>query len=118
MELGSFGRGRRATDVPDGLPDQGSAADLTSGGLPRPGRDEDVDADALFQPACPGYCDHFVGGKPPPPTVPPMRHAGPMEGTKRQAPHLRTVRKGHGTKEVSDGGGGVEGEHGEDLRGT
>ena len=94
MELGSFGHSRLAADVPDGLPDQGRAAELPSGGIPRTGRDEDRDADALFQPACPGYRDHFEGGKPPPPTVPPMQHAGPMEGTKRQAPRHRTVCKG------------------------
>ena len=65
-------------------------------GLPRPGREEDGDADALFQPACPGYLDHFGVGKPPPPTVSPIRHADPMEGTKRQAPRHLTVRKGRG----------------------
>ena len=109
VELGSLGHGRRAADVPDGLPEQGRAAELTSGGLPRSGRDKDGDADALFQPVCPGYRGHFGGGKPPPPTVPPMRHSGPMEGTKRQAQCHRTVRKGCGTNEASDGGGGVEG---------
>ena len=80
MELGIFGHGRRATDVPYGLPDQGRAAELPSGGLTRPGKDEDGDADALFQPACPVYHDHFVGWKPPPPTVSPMQIPGPMEG--------------------------------------
>ena len=39
VELGSFGHGRRDTDIPDGLPDQGRAVELPSGGLPRPGRD-------------------------------------------------------------------------------
>ena len=112
VDLGSFGHGRRDTDIPDGLPDQGRAVELPSGGLPSPGRDEDGNADALFQPECPGYRDHFGGGKPPAPTVPSMRHAGTLEGTKRQAPQHRTVRKGRGTKEASDGGGGAEGEHG------
>ena len=108
MKLGSFVHRRRAADIPDGLPDQGRSSELPSGGLPRPGRDEDGDADALFQPACPGYRDHIGGGKPPPPTVPTMRRAGPMEGTKCQALRHRIVRKGRGTKEASDGGGGVE----------
>ena len=48
VELGSFGHSRRAVDVPDGLPDQGRDAELPSGGMPSPGRDEDGDADALF----------------------------------------------------------------------
>ena len=109
VDLGSFGHGRRAADVPDVLPNQGRAAEFPSGGLPRPGRDEDGDAEALFQPACPGYRDNFGGVKPPPPTVPPMRHAGTMEVTKYQAPPHRIVRKGCVTKEASDGGGGVEG---------
>ena len=107
--MGSFGRGRRATDVPDSLPDQGRAVELPIGGLTRPGREECGDADALFQPACPGYRDHLEGGKPPLPAVPTMRNAGPMQGTKRQAPRHHTVRKGHGMKEASDGRGGVEG---------
>ena len=31
-----------------------------------------------FSPACPGYCGHFGGGKPPPHTVPPLRHSGTL----------------------------------------
>ena len=81
VELGSFCHRRQAADIPDGLPDQGRAAELPSGGLTRPGRDEDGNADALFQSAYPGYHDHFGGGKPSPPMVTPMRHAGTMEGT-------------------------------------
>ena len=83
MELISLGHGRRTTDVSDGLPDQGRSAELPSGGLPRKGRDEGGDADALLQPACPGYRDHLGGGKPPPPKVLMMRHAGTMEDIKR-----------------------------------
>ena len=83
LELGRVGHRRRPTDVSAGLPDQGRAADLPSRGLPRTFRDEDGDADALLQPACPGYCDHLGGGKPPTPKVLTMRHSGPMEGAKR-----------------------------------
>ena len=111
VEMGSFGHGRRAADVLDGLLDQGRAVELPSGGLPGPGRNKDGDTDEFFQPEFPVYCDHFGGGKPPPPTVPLMRHAGPLEGTKRKAPRHRTVRKGSGTKETLDGGGRAEGEH-------
>ena len=80
MELGSLVHGRRPEDVPDGLPDQGRAAELPCRGLPRTGRDKDGDADAFLQPACPVYCDHLGGGKPPIPKVLTMRHAGTMEG--------------------------------------
>ena len=48
VELGSFGHRRRAADVPDGLIDHGRDAELPIGELPRPGREEDSDADALF----------------------------------------------------------------------
>ena len=117
MELGSFGYRLRVADIPDGLPDQGRDVELPSRGLPRPIRDADADddADALFQPECLGYCDHLGGGKLPPPTVPTMRHAGPVEGTKSQAPRHITVRKRHGTKEALNGRGKVEGYHGEGL---
>ena len=66
MDLGSLVHGRRTSDVSDGLPDQGRAAELPSGGLPRTGGDKDGDADALLQPACPRYHDNLGGGKPPP----------------------------------------------------
>ena len=83
MELGRLGHGRRPADVLAGLTDKGRSAELPSRGLPRTGRDEDSDEDALLQPACTGYRDHLGGGKPPTPKVLTMRHAGPMEGAKR-----------------------------------
>ena len=82
MDLGSLGHGRRTSDVQAGLPDQGRAAELPCRGLPRTGRDEDGDADALLQPSCPGCRDNLGGGKYPPPKVLTMRHAGTMEGAK------------------------------------
>ena len=69
MDLGSLGQGRRNADISDGLPDQGRVAELSSGGLLRTSRDKNGDADALLQPACPGYHDHLVGGKPPAETL-------------------------------------------------
>ena len=51
MELGSLGHRRRTADVSVGLPDRGRAAELPIGGLPRTGRDEDGNADALLQPS-------------------------------------------------------------------
>ena len=59
MEMGSLGHRRRIADVLDGFPDQGRAAEMPSGGLPRTGRYEDGDVDAFLQPSCPGYCDHL-----------------------------------------------------------
>ena len=117
VDLGSLGHRRRTTDVQDGLPNQGRSAELPSGGLPRTDRDADGDADALLQPACLGYRDCLGGGKPPPPKVPTMQHDCSMEGIKRKAPRHRTVQKGRGKEEALDGGGGVEGYHGEGLRG-
>ena len=76
MDMGSLGHGRRTPDVLDGLTNQWRAVELPSGGLPRTGRDKGVNADALLQTACPGYRDHLGGGKPPPPKVLTMRHAG------------------------------------------
>ena len=69
MDLGRLSHGRQTADVSDGLSDQGRAAELPSGGLPRTGRDEDGDVGALLQPACPVYRDHLGGGKPPPPKM-------------------------------------------------
>ena len=83
MELGSLGHRRQPADVSAGLPDQERAAELPSRGLPRMGRDEDGDADALLQLTCPVYLDHLGGGKPPTPKVLTMRHDGPMEGAKQ-----------------------------------
>ena len=59
MDLGSLGHGRQTADVLVGLPNQGRAAELPSGGLPRTGRDEDGDADTIMQPTYPGYRDHL-----------------------------------------------------------
>ena len=45
-------------------------------------------------------------GKFPTPTVRPVRHAGPLEGTERVAPGYRTVTQGIGMEETVDGRGG------------
>ena len=49
MDLGSLSHGRRTTNVSVGIPDQGRAVELPSGGLTRTGRNEDGDADAILQ---------------------------------------------------------------------
>ena len=74
--------------------------------------DEDGDVGSILIPACHGHRGHSGGGKPTPPTVNPMRHAGPPSGTEWQAPCHRSVRQGSGEKEAEARGGGSEGELG------
>ena len=78
-----------------------------------PSNGDDGDAGALPAPTCPRHRGHSGGGKPPPPTVHPMRHAGPPAGTERQAPCHSAVRQGSGAEEAAARGGGAEGELGE-----
>ena len=63
-------------DLSHGLTDQGSPVELPGGGMPRPSGEKDVNAGPFTAPARPGHHGHFGGGKPPPPTLPPMKHAG------------------------------------------
>ena len=93
-ELENLVHGGRAADIIHGLPVQGRPADLPGGGMPRTSGDQDGDAGTFSAPACPGYRGHFGGGKHPPPTVPPMQHAGPLAYTERKAPCHRTLRQG------------------------
>ena len=79
------------------------------------GGDKNGDAGPISTPECPEHCGHFLGGKPPPPTVPLMRHAGPLEYTERKAPCHRTVRLGSRAIEYAVSGGGVAGERGKGL---
>ena len=76
--MGKLLRGGRTADVLHGLPGQGSPAELTGRGMPRTSGDEDGNAGTFSAPACPGHRGHFGGGKLSPPTVPPMRHSGPL----------------------------------------
>ena len=88
-------------------------AELPGEGMPGRIGDEDGDAGTFSAPACPGHPGHFVGWKPPPPTVPPMRHAGPLVYAERKVPCHRTVCQGGGAEEKAVSGVGIEGEHGE-----
>ena len=94
---------------------QGRPAELTSGGMPGTSGNEDGDAGSFYAPAFPGHHGHFGVGKPPPPTVPPIQHAGPLAYTEQKAPCHCTVRQGSGAIEAAVSGGGFEGEHGEVL---
>ena len=85
-DLENLGRKGRAADLSNGLTVQGRPVELPSGGVPGPSGDEDGNAGSLPIPACPGYRGHSGGGKPPPPKVHPMQHAGPLTGTERHTP--------------------------------
>ena len=90
-ELKNLGHGGRAEDILHGLTGQGRPAELPGGGMPRTSGDEDINVGTHSALECPGHRGHFGGGKPPPPTVPPIRHAGPLAYTERKAPFHHTV---------------------------
>ena len=69
--------------------------------------EKDGNAGTFYVLACPVYCGHFGGVKPPPPTVPQMRHAGPLAYSKRKAPLQRPVRHRCGEEEKATSGGGT-----------
>ena len=115
-ELENLGHGGRSTDVSYGLPSQGRPAELPGGGMPRLSGNKNSDVGAFPTPACTGQRGHSGGGKPPPLTVPPMRHAGPPAGTERKSPCHSSVRQGKVAKEAKASGGGAEGELVEGLR--
>ena len=91
--------------------------ELTNGGKLRLSSDEDGNAGPFPAPECLGHCGHFGGGKPPPPTLPPMGHAGPPAYTEQKALYHCTVCQGSGLEEAADSVGGDEGDHGEGLLG-
>ena len=70
----------RATDISNGLPGQGRPVELPGGGMPGPIGNKDGDAGTLPAPEFPKHCGHSGGGKPPPPMVHPMQHAGILMG--------------------------------------
>ena len=76
---------------------------------------KDGDSGTFNALACPGHRGHSGGGKHPPPTVPPKRHAGPLVHTELKAPCHSTVRQESGAEDAAVNGGGNEGEHGKGL---
>ena len=83
----------------------------------RTGSDAEGDAGLFISPSYPGHRDCIGGGKPPPPTVPPVQHADALASTERAEPFHRPVRQGVG-EEATTGGGRVDsGECGEVLPG-
>ena len=77
--------------------------------------DEDGDAGKMFPLACPGYRCHFGRGKPIPPKVNPLRHAGALTCSEQEAPCHPPVCQGGGKESKAAGGGGTAGELGEGL---
>ena len=78
--------GGGGTYLQDGLPDHQGTAELPRRGVSGTGGNEKNDAGPFLPPACPGYRHHFGGGKPHPPTVPPMQHSGALVHTEQEAP--------------------------------
>ena len=104
-------------DVQDGIPDCGGTAELPCLGISGTIGNEDSIAGTLFPNAYLGYRGHFGGGKPPSPTVTPLKYSGPLTCSEQEAPcHLPVIQGGR--KEVkASGGGGTVGEIGEGLSG-
>ena len=103
-------RGVRATDFQNDLPVEGRPAELPGGGMPGPSDNEDGNAGALPAPACPQHRGHSGGGKPPPPTVRPMRHYVPLTGPERQALFHNPVCQGSGAEDAASRRGRDKGE--------
>ena len=94
------GRGDRASDLQDDLTGEGRTAELSSGGMPVQSGDKDGNVGALRAPEYPRHRGNSVERKLPPPTVRPMRHAGPQASLERTATGHGTVCKGGGAEEM------------------
>ena len=70
--MGGGGRGG-TKNISDRVP-QGGDEGVSSGRMPRKGRDKDGDEGALMETACKGCRDHLGGGKPPSSKMPTLRH--------------------------------------------
>ena len=85
------GRGEGAPELPDVLFGKGGTAEMPRGGVTRESGEKDGNTGALCAPACPRHRGDSGGRKIPPPTVRPVRQAGPPEGAERAAPGYLTV---------------------------
>ena len=111
------GCGDWASDFQDDLPGEGRPFELPSGSIPGPSGDEDGNAGVIPALEFPRHRGDSGGGKLPPPTVRPMRYAGPQAVPERMAPNHGIVFKGGGAEETTDHRGGDKGEFGAGLRG-
>ena len=78
---------------------------------------EDGDTGQLLSPACMGQCDYSGGGKPPPPLLPLVQHAGALAIAKWVASHHFPVLQGGGEEAPTDDRRGYAGECGVGLPG-
>ena len=83
------------------------AMELPCGGMPSTSDDEDGNVGKFYAPACPGHRGNFGGWKHPPPTVTPMKHAGPLTRTERKSYCHHTVRQGGLVEEATVSGGEI-----------
>ena len=118
MELERISHGRRInTNLSDIVPDQGRDEGIPSGGMTRKGWDTDGDEDTFLAPACPGHRDHLGGGKPPPPKVLTMRHAGPVADPQWETSRYRDVQEWGGAEDTATAGDRSAGKYGDGLQG-
>ena len=103
-------------DTSDRVP-QGGDKGVSSGRLPREGRDKDGNAGAFLETAREGHLDHLGGGKPPSSKKTTMRHASPVAGHQRPPQEHRDVQGWGGKEETTTGGGRGQGQRGDGLRG-
>ena len=106
-----------ASDLQDDLPGEGRPVELSSGGMPGQSGGEGGNAGAILARECPRHCGNSGRRKNPPPTVRPMRHAGPQAGPEQAATGHGTVCKGGGAEETMACRDGDEGEFGAGLQG-
>ena len=111
----NLGHRGRTADVSHGFTGQGRPADIHGGGMPRPSGNEDGDAGPFTTPECPGHHVHSGGGKHPSPTVPPMRHAGPLSGNEQKAHYHSSLHQGRREKDAAASEDESEGDLGEGL---
>ena len=90
---------------------------MSSGRVPRKGRDADGNEGPFLAPACLGRRDHLGGGEPPSYNMPTMQHAGPVALTKWTPQDHSDVQEWGGEKEAATGEGGGKRKRRDGLRG-
>ena len=115
--LGYHGPRWRSTNLQYGFPNCMGGKELSYRGVSGTVGDADGNASPFPTPACLEHRDHNRGGKPPPPTVPPLQNYGALEGTERETYYYLSVCQGIITEEAAAEGRGYARERGEGLSG-